>query len=213
MRQTVIYTTISFTLLLILFSCGKKQPEQHYTAAQQEIVNSILQNRAEKDSAFLQEDWSPLTAEERENFEGLKYYPIDLSLRFEGPIVKYESTIPDTIVGTKGDLRPALKYGYFAFTYQKEEYKLQIYKILRDDPELQKYLFLGFTDETTGKETYGTGRYIDIEENAANHYIVDFNLAYNPYCAYNPRYTCAIPSQENDLPFAVRAGEKIYKKH
>lgn len=202
-----------FILFLLLFSFCQKKETPQLSADDRAVVNSILKFRAEKDSAFVNETWSPLLPEDKKNFHGLKYFPIDLSLRFSGPILKYDSTILDTIIGTKGDRRPALKYGYFPFDYQSKKYKLQIFKILRKDPTAQKYLFLGFTDQTSGKETYGAGRYIDLTENEQNHYIIDFNLAYNPYCAYNPRYTCAIPSEENHLPFPVRAGEKIFKAH
>ncbi len=197
-------------ILLLILGC---QRSPRYSPEQQKIVQSILKIRAEKDSAFVSEEWSPLLPEDRAHFKGLNYYPVDLSWRFEGPIVKYDTLIPDTIVGTKGDLRPAIKYGYFPFHYKGKEYRLQIYRILHDDPEYDKYLFLGFTDATSGKETYGAGRYIDLEINPRNWYVVDFNLAYNPYCAYNPRYTCAIPPEENRLPFPVRAGEKIFKVH
>ncbi len=202
---------IPLVIALFFVSCSQKQPA--YSPEEQKIVSQILKERQAKDLAFATEDWSPLLPEDKKHFRGLKYFPMDLSLRFEGPIVRYDSTILDTIIGTKGDLRPALKYGYFPFTYQGKEYRLQVYKILREDTSLQKYLFLGFTDETSGKETYGAGRYIDLVENAENHYVVDFNLAYNPYCAYNPRYTCALPPEENHLPFPVRAGEKIFKAH
>ncbi|HFE65416.1 MAG TPA: DUF1684 domain-containing protein [Caldithrix sp.] len=201
-------------LILILFSfCQKKEEQRQSSQGNRAVANSILKFRAEKDSALMYEKWSPLLSEDKTNFQGLKYYPIDLSLRFEGQIIKYQSTTLDTVIGTKGDLRPALKYGYFPFVYRNKKYKLQIFKILREDPEDQKYLFLGFTDKTSGTETYGAGRYIDLTENEQNHYVVDFNLAYNPYCAYNSRYTCAIPSEENHLPFPVRAGERIFKTH
>ncbi len=201
------------TLLFLFSLLAECQRTSQYSPEQQKIVRAILKIRAEKDSAFAAADWSPLLPEDKAHFKGLKYYPIDLSLRFEGPIVKYDTLIPDTIMGTRGDLRPAVKYGYFPFTYQGKEYRLQIYQIKHKNPEYDKYLFLGFTDATTGKETYGAGRYIDLEINPQNRYVVDFNLAYNPYCAYNPRYTCAIPPEENRLPFPVRAGEKIFKEH
>ncbi len=192
---------------LLLPNCSRYAPEQEAIAA------DIRRQRAEKDRDFKTDPDSPLLAEDREAFQGLKYYPVDLSLRFEGAIVKYDSLLPDTIIGSKGDRRPALRYGYFPFTYQNREYRLQIYKILRDNPEYAKYLFLGFTDRSSGGETYGGGRYIDLAENDENHYVVDFNLAYNPFCAYNPRYSCAIPAAENRLPFAVKAGEKVFKEH
>lgn len=192
---------------LLLQDCRRYSPEQ------EAIIADIHRQRAEKDRNFKNDPDSPLLAEDRESFQGLQYYPVDLSLRFEGALVKYDSLLPDTIIGTKGDRRPALRYGYFPFTYQNREYRLQIYKILRDNPAYAKYLFLGFTDRTSGGETYGGGRYIDLVENEENHYVVDFNLAYNPFCAYNPRYSCAIPGAENRLPFAVKAGEKVFKKH
>lgn len=202
---------VAFLLLvagaLLLPDCSRHSPEQEAIAA------DILRQREEKDRDFKNDPNTPLLAEDREAFQELNYYPVDLSLRFEGPIVKYDSPLPDTIIGTKGDRRPALRYGYFPFTYQGREYRLQIYKILRDNPEFAKYLFLGFTDRTSGAETYGGGRYIDLIENEENHYVIDFNFAYNPFCAYNPRYSCAIPAAENRLPIAIKAGEKVFKKH
>lgn len=186
---------------------------QGYTPEQKAIIADIQQQRAEKNQGFKEDENSPLLQEDKENFQGLKYYPVDLSLRFEGAIAKYNEVIPDTIIGTKGDLRPAIRYGYFSFEYRDEVYRLEIFKILRTDSAYAKYLFLGFTDATSGQETYGGGRYIDMTESDENHYVVDFNLAYNPYCAYNPRFTCAIPSSANRLPFKVEAGEKIFKEH
>jgi uncharacterized protein (DUF1684 family) len=203
------YKAALFLLPSLLFITCK----QGYSPEQQNIINQIETSRLEKDSLFKHADWSPLTDEEKEHFSGLNYFPIDLSLRFEGPLELYASPIPDTIMGTKGDLRPAIRFAYFAFAYQNRKYRLELHKILRDDPEYDKYLFLGFTDETTGDESYATGRYIDVSENPENYYVIDFNLAYNPYCAYNSRYTCAIPGEENRLPFAIRAGERIYKEH
>jgi len=199
-------------MIIILFLIVACQTT-HNSAEQQQIITEINKYRAEKDSVFRQADWSPIPEEDRTNFQGLHYFPIDLSLRFVGPINLYETAQPDTIVGTKGDLRPALKYGYFAFSYKNRPYELQIYQMIPKDTTREKYLFLGFTDQTTGKETYNTGRYIDLVELPDRDYVVDFNLAYNPYCAYNPRYTCAIPPSENKLPFKVRAGERIFKQH
>jgi uncharacterized protein (DUF1684 family) len=180
---------------------------------EKQIVAEIRQERAEKDSIFGEADWSPIPENERGDFAGLNYYPIDFKWRFQGPIMQYDTIIRDTIVGTKGDLRPAQRYGYFEFEIDNKKHRLEIYTIIRPDTAYQDYLFLGFTDETTGKSTYGTGRYIDLTIRMDNYYLIDFNKAYNPYCAYNPKYTCAIPPDENALPFAVKAGEKIYKQH
>jgi len=187
--------------------------EKPYTAEDLKIINELKRHRETKDSLFQYAEWTPLSKEDRENFHGLVYFPIDLSQRFKGPIIEYESTILDTIRETKGDLRPAIKYGFFPFQYKNRELKIQIYKILSDAPQSTEYLFMGFTDETTGKETYGAGRYINPIKKGENIYIVDFNLAYNPYCAYNKKYSCAIPPDENHFNFSIFAGEKIYRYH
>ena len=204
-------------IVLILSICGIQftfvNCPSGLTIEEEKIYEDIRQTRSQKDSLFRHADWSPIPDEEKETFQGLNYFPIDLRWRFEGPITRYDSLIPDTIIGTRGDLRPALKYGYFEFTAENNPQRLEIYKIVRADTAYQNYLFLGFTDKTTGNSTYGTGRYIDLTIRSDNHYVVDFNKSYNPYCAYNPKYTCAIPPDENALPVPVKAGEKIYHQH
>jgi uncharacterized protein (DUF1684 family) len=180
---------------------------------EEKTIEEIQKLRMEKDSLFQKAAWSPIPEAERDHFKGLHYYPIDLSWRFEGPITQYDSIINDTIVGTKGDKRPARKFGYFGFRVKNQLCRLEIYEIIRADTAQPNYLFLGFTDETTGKSTYGTGRYIDLETRNDSNYVVDFNTAYNPYCAYNKKYTCAIPPEENALQLSVTAGEKIYHEH
>ncbi len=204
--------TAYFFPVMLLVVLGLGGCQKSHTPEQQISIDKILKQRIEKDSLFRNAPWTPIREEDRTGFPGLSYFPIDLELRFRGPIITYDSLVPDTITGTRGDRRPARKFGYFSFHYKDGDYRLEIYEILRDDPDADSYLFLGFTDKTTGKETYGTGRYIDLLEMEDGFYAVDFNRAYNPYCAYNPRYSCAIPKDENRLPFAVRAGEKIFHK-
>ena len=203
------FVSVYAILAIIISACV----QQKLSSEEKAVRNEILTQRAEKDSSFKFSPQSPIPDDEKAQFGGLKYYEVDLNFRFTGPIVKYDSMAKDTILGSKGELRPALRYGYFEFEYQQKPYRLQILKFVRDDPEFNKYLFLGFTDATSGTETYGAGRYIDLIENDQNQYTIDFNMAFNPYCAYNPRYTCAIPLDENYLPFKVTAGEKVYKSH
>ncbi len=198
---------------LVSFSCQKSNNTKSYS---QEEVDSLKkafeQYKQEKDNAFKTEDWSPLTQQDREKFGHLNYFPYDISWRFEGPIHRYERMESITILGTRsGDVRPALRYGYFEFIKNGKPYRLEIIKILPGRPGESAHLFLGFWDETSGSETYAGGRYIDLIESGENQYVVDFNYAYNPYCAYSHRYSCAIPPLENRLPIAVTAGEKNYK--
>lgn len=206
--KNIILLGIGLTCFLMM-SCQSTSQDSATTAQDSNYADKIKNFRLKKDSLFLHSEKSPIPLIERDNFDGLKYFPINPDLKFEAPIIPYEKKIPDTIIGTKGDIRPAIRFGYIPFKYKGTNYKLQIYKFKKDD----KYLFLGFTDETTGTETYGTGRYIDLELNGNGKYTVDFNLAYNPYCAYNPRFTCAIPPAENHLSFRVTAGEKVFHPH
>ncbi|NOX37473.1 MAG: DUF1684 domain-containing protein [Calditrichaeota bacterium] len=201
-----------FVGMALFLACAEKSDAPNPQERQQ-IIQQIREWRQQKDRFFKESENSPLLPEDRQKFQGLDYFPIDLAYRFEGPIIRYPSLEIDTIIATGGDVRPALRYGYFEFQFNGKRYRLQIYKFFSSDPEATRHLFLGFTDETNGRETYGGGRYIDLEENPENHYVVDFNLAYNPYCAYNPAYSCALPPAENHLPFPVRAGEKKFKDH
>ena len=170
----------------------------------------ILSERAVKDSLFAIAGKSPMPATELKDFHGLHYYDVDPQLRFEGPIIPVENAPIDTILGSKGDKRPAQKFGYFKFDYQGKFYQLAVYRMLSRKPGFEDYLFLGFFDVNSGESTYGGGRYIDLTLNPQNHYTVDFNLAYNPYCAYGGDYSCAVPPLENKLDFALNAGEKSW---
>lgn len=197
--------------LALLTSCSTKQTESNNNDPNYQAFSKYT---AEKDSLFRFADWSPIPAETRNDFAGLNYFEYNPELHFEGNLVRYDSGDSTVIYATReGDIRPALKYGYFPFTFRDKEFRLEVFKMgSKSDPSRQ-HLFLGFTDATGGNLTYGGGRYIDIEENAQNYYVVDFNYAYNPYCAYNHRYSCAVPPSENRLPFPVLAGEKLYEKH
>jgi uncharacterized protein len=108
-------------------------------------------------------------------------------------------------------------YGILSFTIHNTALQLTVYqsKNLLSTEQYKEHLFIPFTDKTSGIETYGGGRYIDltITEIVNNSYTIDFNKAYNPYCAYASGYSCPIPPKVNDLQISVHAGEKNYKKH
>ena len=107
-------------------------------------------------------------------------------------------------------------YGTIQFKVHDTAIKLNLYQSqsLMNSPMYKNYLFLPFTDKTSGEESYGGGRYIDIESTDIkdNHVIIDFNKCYNPYCSYTAGYSCPIPPKENDMSIAVKAGEKNYGK-
>lgn len=195
-------------LILLLVSCSNRQ--HSYSDEQVAQFEQDFKKYVNEKNKYCKSDESPILESDKPGFTGLHYYEYNPNFRFEGPIHIYDN--PDTVIiyGSKEDERPSLKYGYFEFPFDGKKYQLQIFRILRDKPQLNDYLFLGFTDATSNGETYGGGRYINMELNEENFYLVDFNYAYNPYCAYNPKYSCAIPTRENHLELAIEAGEKKY---
>jgi uncharacterized protein (DUF1684 family) len=165
----------------------------------------LLKERAEKDAEFRNEG-SPIPAEIRGEFPGLSYYAPAPGLIFSVPLVKLPQPTTIEIAATKGDIRKMLRYGTFTFQVDGQSCTLTAFKS-DADPGM---LFLPFKDATNGKETYAVGRYLDLDEHSGDDpYRIDFNKAYNPYCAYNANYTCPLVPRENILPVAIHAGEKL----
>ena len=162
--------------MVVLSGCQTAPKEKNYTTEQIDSLSNTFQvHLTTIESEFKTESWSPLTDEDKQNFEHLNYYPYDISWRFEKPIQIYENPDSMTILGSKqNDVRPALKYGYFTFEKDGKQNRLEIIKIFPTRPGRKAHLFLGFWDGTSGNETYPGGRYIDIEENPDNFYTIDF---------------------------------------
>jgi uncharacterized protein (DUF1684 family) len=112
---------------------------------------------------------------------------------------------------TSEEKRPFTRYAQVHFQLQGQSCNLTIFKALQGKGAGE--LFLPFKDYTSGTETYGAGRYLDIKIPADNQIDIDFNLAYNPYCAYSDEYSCPLPPKENFLKVRILAGEQVYKKH
>ncbi len=202
------------TRLLLLILIGTIWFCQQQNRSVNNLKAQWLRYIAEKDSLFKFADWSPLPPEDRKQFNGLKYFDYDPSWRFELPLYTYPNPQKMIIKGTRpGDERPSLRYGYFQFSKDGVPIKLDVIKILAQNPGEQDHLFLGFWDKTSGIETYAGGRYLDLEKRNGNLFVLDFNYAYNPYCAYSHRYSCAIPPFSNQIPIPVKAGEKTFKEN
>ena len=135
-----------------------------------------------------------------------RYFPVDLSFRFVAPLVPAPREDRVTIRSTRGNERPAVLVGWFELDIDGTSCRVWATRLLEPGVGEEKY-GLYFRDRTTGRETYPVGRYLDPERREDGTYLVDFNLAYNPACAFSPHYNCPIPSTENDLPVAIRAGE------
>ncbi|HEY4491686.1 MAG TPA: DUF1684 domain-containing protein, partial [Acidobacteriota bacterium] len=150
---------------------------------------------------------SPVSVAIRSLFQGLEYYPINWKYRFEGPVNSYPNPQRFKMITTTGDQRDAIKFGYIQFHLENKQFKLQVYRLV--ESEEKNLLFVPFVDANVGKETYPAGRYIDLVEKPNRLYVIDFNTAYNPSCAYGSDYDCPITPQENHLPVPIPAGEKI----
>lgn len=170
-------------------------------------VDTIEANRVEKDRFFRTSPYSPI--EDRVNFSGLDYYPPDPAYRYTLPLQPTEDQEEElTFQTSTGDEQTYYRLGTVEFEIEGEPATLTIYRSPHHDE-----LFLPFRDETSGKETYGAGRYLEPQEVDGGQILVDFNLAYNPFCAYSKNYSCPLPPFENHLTtIAIRVGEKAYKK-
>jgi uncharacterized protein len=193
-------------LIVALSSCSKPQTE---TPPAPRLGNPILRERLAKDEAFRSDKDSPVPAKDRVDYRGLSYYPVDPNLRFSAALHRYPGPKQVRLSTNTGEIRRGLRYGFFDFQVGGSTCRLQVYR-LEDSPESGASLFIPFRDSTSGRETYASGRYIDLKENTSGIYDLDFNRAYNPYCAYNSEFSCPIPPEENTLNLPIRAGEKIY---
>lgn len=174
-------------------------------------VQQIEQERKEKDQFFETHPQSPIPQADRESFDGLAYFPPDPSYRFELELDEHDNPETISVETTHDGVREYLRWGEFQFEIDDEAATLQAY---RSDPSEDR-LWVPFRDETNGAETYPAGRYLDLEE--AEHrdgdgWILDFNLAYNPSCAYADAYECPLIPMENWLDIRIEAGEKTYEK-
>ena len=161
---------------------------------------------------------SPLKKKDLRNFKGLDFFPIDSSFVVKATFTKTENA-PTFEMATTTDRKPLYKeYGKLNFTLKGKNCTLTIYQSQDDlrDVKYKDYLFLPFTDNTSGEESYGGGRYMDVmttDITAQNTVYLNFNNTYNPYCAYNDRYSCPLTPRKNHLDVAVKAGIKIFEKH
>jgi uncharacterized protein (DUF1684 family) len=174
---------------------------------QETWARALVRFRAEKNEFFRTGHDSPLPQAEVSTFAGLKYFDPAPSFRFEAKLQRYAN--PDSVMMTtsKGTRQLFNRAGFFDLTIEGKQVRIQAYQSAeRDDPNL----FIPFRDATSGKESYGAARYLDFEVEHDDEYAVDFNYAYNPYCAYSEDYVCPLPPPENRLAVPIGAGEKTY---
>ena len=161
---------------------------------------------------------SPLKKKDLKGFKGLDFFPVDSTFIVIATLVKIANA-PTFEMATTTDRKPLYKeYGTLNFTLKGKACELTIYRSQDDlrDEKYKDYLFLPFTDATSSNESYGGGRYMDVmttSENTDGTIELNFNNTYNPYCAYNDKYSCPLTPRKNHLDLEIKAGIKVFEKH
>jgi uncharacterized protein len=192
---------LAAAVVLIAISCSSRPPDES------SYMGRIAADRATKDAAF-GDSATPIPFDAHARFLPLGYFPIDPAFAVPASFVEDPPAARVRIEMQTSTHQPRLmeRVGTLAFTLQGQALRLSAF---HEVGEATDRLFVPFTDLTTGHQTYAAGRYLDIARSPTGIYVVDFNLAYNPYCYYNPTYDCPYPPKENRLPVAITAGERI----
>ena len=209
-----VFNRLSAIFVLILSgmlgpACSRQEDQSEKTVTARDPVTS---ERMARDEAFRSSPDSPIPLKDRNSFKKLEYYPVDEALKFSVRLNRYSRPEQVRLATNTGEIRSGLRYGYFEFVVDGQSCRLQVYRMDDVAGSGGPYLFIPFRDATSGSETYASGRYIDLAENTSGIYELDFNRAYNPYCAYNSEYSCPLPPEENMLTVPIRAGEKKYSR-
>ena len=158
---------------------------------------------------------SPLKDKDRKDFKGLEFFKFDSIYVVNARLKRTPDEKPFKMKTTTERLANYVKYGIISFELNGKAHELNIYQNLDllKKPGYEDYLFLPFLDNTNGEESYSGGRYVEARIPEDDNIIIDFNTAYNPYCAYNDKYSCPVVPRENTLYIKVEAGVKAFKKH
>ena len=200
---------IILLLIILVTSCSQKKIKFN------NYIATIKDFQYEMNIEFADAEESPLTEQGIKDFTELDFFTIDSTYKV---IAKFELDKNPRLfeMPTTTERKPIYKtFGTATFELEGKELILHIYQNqdLIKKPDYTNHLFIPFTDQTNGSESYGGGRYIDVEIPAGDSIVIDFNRSYNPYCAYNDKYSCPIPPKENDLVIEIKAGIKAYGKH
>jgi uncharacterized protein (DUF1684 family) len=187
-------------IAVVLPACSPK--EEDYAA-------KIAAVRAAKDENFKSDPDSPIPADKKATLIPLAYFPIDESYAVPASLEPAAERTRMEVPTSSGKMREIERIGTLKFSLKGQSLKLTAFFDL--ESKEVKRLFVPFTDLTSGAETYPAGRYMELDPTPTGIYVVDFNIAYHPYCYYNPEYDCPFPPKENRLALPIRAGEKMQK--
>lgn len=207
-KKLIFILAVMVLILAVLFLATKKHS---YTPEEEKYIKQIEEKRTEKDASMKNDSDSPFNKKGKVEFHSLKYFDVDPQFVFHSKLVENEVKDSITTQGTKGDIRKGVRWGYVTFNYRNRDYKINVYQ-MKSASTGETYFAIWFTDKTTNDETYGVGRYLDFEksDDPEHIYQIDFNLAYNPYCAYTSNYSCTVPLKEDFINIEIKAGEKKF---
>lgn len=168
-------------------------------------MDQLQEFRASKDGFFASHSQSPLTPEQKRNFRGLDYFDENPGLELEVKVEKFPEQAQVVIQTSTGQTQTYTRYGKIKFNVDGQDAELTLYAG-------EHGFFLPFVDALAGKETYPAGRYLEPDPLSGDRFLVDFNMAYNPYCAYNEMWSCPLTPPENRLKVPIRAGEKMFNQ-
>jgi len=212
-------SSVFFIFFILFFNCSFAAFTQAQTFYGADDLKTF---RTGRDKEFRNKAESPLLEEDFSNFKGLNYFDENKNFRVEAQFERTADANYFQMPTSSGIPKRYIKYGVLKFRLNNREHQLNVYQIdkimLEKFPEYRDLLFVPFKDTTNGAETYSGGRYIDIKTPNGKKVILDFNLAYNPSCAYgSDKYSCPIPPKKNFLKIDIKAGEKSFeyfgKKH
>lgn len=197
-------------LTLLLFSIL-------YSCAQDSYEKEMREYQHEQNLKFHTEGSSPLTEKDLKNFSALVFYSIDPKYKVIARLTKEKDPVIFEMQTTTERKPLYIKYGTLSFTIEGESQTLELYqnKDYDREPQYKNYLFLPFTDATSGDGSYAGGRYLDVlttDERADGTIVLDFNKSYNPYCVYNSEFSCPLTPKQNHISIAVKAGVKNFKE-
>lgn len=200
-KNIILILVVAVVLIGIYYSLSGGETNKVYIA-------KLEQLREEKDNSMQSGESSPFR--DSIEFKGLNYFPIDSKYRINAKLTEIDQKKAIALPTSDGKQKSYLTYAYAEFELDGVRNKLLILEIMDMGP-YRGTLFLAFADKTSAAETYGAGRYLDVKKlPGAASITLDFNEAYNPYCAYNDNYSCPFPPKENILEVAIKAGEKTY---
>ena len=195
-------------LFICLLTFGKSVAQDQFD------LDSIVDFQEKMNQHFADSTESPLTKADLETFKKLDFYSPNEKFFVIAKLVRTPNAKPFKMQTTTARLPKYVQYGILKFKIDGKKFKLNVYQSadLPRNPLYKNSLFLPFTDRTSGVESYGGGRYIDLFIPKGKRIVIDFNKAYNPYCAYNVKYSCPVVPAENDLNIEICAGVKNFAK-